>query len=44
MTGEDLLANYGHQWRADIENEPSTARLAPLSADDMDDMNAVRQA
>ncbi len=28
MTTDDLIANYGKQWRADIESEPPAAHLA----------------
>eukprot|EP00042_Codosiga_hollandica_P051624 m.636916 g.636916 ORF g.636916 m.636916 type:complete len:667 (-) comp58315_c0_seq1:72-2072(-) len=37
MSAEDLIANYGKQWRADVENESTVNRFADSLADDIDD-------
>jgi hypothetical protein len=38
MSAEDLVASYGKQWRADIENEATATRLAQFAVDDSSSM------
>jgi hypothetical protein len=43
LSAEDLMACYGKQWRAGIENEPKASRIAiqAIDSDDNEDAQTV---